>query len=52
MGPRQKNWTGFGQDLDGVWQVLTGFGQVLDRFKKSTVLDRIWTGFGQVLDGF
>ena len=34
-------WTGFGL-------VLTGFGQVLDRFKKSTVLE----GFGQVLDRF
>ena len=38
-------WTGFGL-------VLTGFGQVLDRFKKSTILDRFWTGSGQVFDGF
>ena len=49
--PRPKNWTGFGQDLDWFWQVLTGFGQVLDRFKKKhgfgQVLDRIWTGFDQ-----
>ena len=45
-----------GQVLDRIWTGLNrfwaGFGQVLDRFKKSTILDRFWTGSGQVFDGF